>query len=59
MPEPATKSVRKIITLSPALMDAVARYRREGRFTSEAEAIRDLLRAGLEARAKEDTESNR
>jgi Arc/MetJ-type ribon-helix-helix transcriptional regulator len=51
MPRKPTPSVRKIVSLPPELMEAIRAYRREGSFTSEAEAMRDLLRAGLEARA--------
>jgi Arc/MetJ-type ribon-helix-helix transcriptional regulator len=52
MPEPATRTMRRLVTMPLELAAEIDAYRREGRFTTEAEAIRDLLRAGLEARRK-------
>jgi hypothetical protein len=45
--------IRKVITLLPELWAEVADYRFGNRLPSEAEAVRQLLRAGLNAEKKE------
>lgn len=48
--EPMT--VRKIVSLPSQLWEAIENYRFEHRFKSEADAIRELIRRGLEASPK-------
>ena len=42
-------TVRKIMMITPTFASAIKTYRHEHEYNSEADAIRALIRAGLEA----------
>lgn len=50
MPKPKTMDVRKIIPMPSELVDRIADFRHGERISSEAEAIRLLIVAGLKAK---------
>ncbi|MEM9670643.1 MAG: hypothetical protein AAF950_17135 [Pseudomonadota bacterium] len=53
MPKPMTMGSRKMVSLPSEMAEKVEDYRYEQRFKTEADAIRELIRLGLEAAKRE------
>ena len=49
MPRPTTMGARKMVSLSPEMAEKIEDFRHERRYSTEADAIRELIRLGLEA----------
>jgi Arc/MetJ-type ribon-helix-helix transcriptional regulator len=49
MPRPKTGDTRKMVTLPAELAQAIEEYRFANRYKTEAEAIRRLIEAGIQA----------
>lgn len=49
--------IKKLITISPEMLDEIDAYRFSNRIKTELEAIRKLLAAGLKAERKKDAKS--
>jgi len=52
MPKPAVLTVKKLISLDPAMVQEVENFRFGNRIKTEAEAIRQLIEIGLKASRK-------
>jgi Arc/MetJ-type ribon-helix-helix transcriptional regulator len=59
MPRPKTGDTRKMVTLPAELAQAIEEYRFANRFKTEAEAIRRLIEAGLQALAPHGSAKNK
>jgi hypothetical protein len=57
MARKATPMIKKLITISPEMLDEIDAYRFSNRIKTELEAIRKLLAAGLKAERKKDAKS--
>ena len=59
MPRPKTGDTRKMVTLPAELAQAIEEYRFANRYKTEAEAIRRLIEAGIQALAPQRAAKNK